>query len=210
MPGRAAALQVVPSGCLQDSPELLSAIDFLLFISLFFLSPPFLLAEHQPPSQIETSVEGRAASITPSNPPPPVPSLPPWGPSAIRPGWPRGQEPTVGAGSSELLLHGTIGLEQTKRPEQSASTARSFALLLIFFPLSFPPPLFFCWCRQNPRGRKRGRKEERPGGKQKRGLNKAWGGRGGALGWTPPRAMGERMGSSRAVPSGPPLTSWLP
>lgn len=49
----------------------------------------------------------------------------------------------MGAGSSELLLHGTIGLEQTKRPEQSASTARSFALLLIFFPLSFPPPPFF-------------------------------------------------------------------
>lgn len=41
----------------------------------FFLSPPFLLAEHQPPSQIETSAEGRAASITPSGPPPsPLPA----------------------------------------------------------------------------------------------------------------------------------------
>lgn len=154
---------------------------------------------------------GLPLSPPPTPPPPPVPSLPPWGPSAIRPGWPRGQEPTVGAGSSELLLHGTIGLEQTKRPEQSASTARSFALLLIFFPLSFPPPpLFFCWCRQNPRGRKRGRKEERPGGKQKRGLNKAWGGRGGALGWAPPVQWGSAWGAAEPCPVDPPPTSWLP
>lgn len=53
----------------------------------------------------------------------------------------------MGAGSSERLLPRTIGLEQTKRPEQSASTARSFALLLIFF-------FFFCWCRQNPQAEK--------------------------------------------------------
>lgn len=74
----------------------------------------------------------------------------------------------MGAGSSELLLHGTIGLEQTKRPEQSASTARSFALLLIFFPLSFPPPPFFLLVSTKSPGQKKRKKRGEAGRKTKK------------------------------------------
>ncbi|XP_074783817.1 transducin-like enhancer protein 2 [Athene noctua] len=106
-----------------------------------------------PNAQIETSACGKGEGCFCHSSALPAAA----GTKAMHPRHPRVRSRLGAAGSSEQQLPGTIGLEQTKRPEQSASTARSFSLLLIFFPL-----LVSTKSPGRKRGRnKRGKKKER-------------------------------------------------